>query len=44
MNTRAIGMFSVILGGFCFLGPTFAEVFKDTVTMETESVSHSGDI
>jgi hypothetical protein len=44
MNTKAIFMFSVLLGGFCFLEPTFAEVFQVMTTAETEPVSHGGGI
>ena len=44
MNVKAIVLLSILLGGFCFLESAFAEVFQLMATVETEAVSHSGDI
>jgi len=44
MSAKAIVMLFVLLGGFCFLESAFAEVFQVMATVETDPVSHSGDI
>jgi myo-inositol-hexaphosphate 3-phosphohydrolase len=44
MSAKAIVMLSVLLGGFCFLESAFGDVFQVMATVETEPVSHSGDI
>jgi 3-phytase len=44
MSAKAIVVLSVLLGGFGFLESAFAEVFQVMATVETDPVSHSGDI
>src|SRR4030042_5557574 len=44
MNAKVFVTLSVMLGGFCFLESAYGNVFEVMATVETEPVSHSGDI